>query len=181
MYFGCYSLRQVFSLWPKTKKKAMLTAIIPILFVIISWVSYFYDTPFISITGFILTLCTLFLLSVLVLVKVFESGPITGYRIAGSIVVYMLLATIWAEVYLYLYSNIEGAFQLTLPEFKSNSIQANFMYFSYITITTTGYGEVLPLHPVARALVQLEVLTGVLYPVILIGRLVSDAGSIRKQ
>jgi hypothetical protein len=55
------------------------------------------------------------------------------------------------------------------------------MYFSYITLTTTGYGEVLPLHPFARSMVQLEALTGVLYPVVLIGRLVSDAGSIQKK
>jgi hypothetical protein len=48
------------------------------------------------------------------------------------------------------------------------------MYFSYITITTTGFGEIVPLHPIARSLVQLEAIIGVLYPVILIGRLVSD-------
>ena len=55
------------------------------------------------------------------------------------------------------------------------------MYFSYITITTTGFGEIVPLHPLARSLVQLEAFIGVLYPVILIGRLVSDVGSIKKD
>ena len=54
------------------------------------------------------------------------------------------------------------------------------MYFSYITITTTGFGEIVPLHPFARALVQVEALVGVLYPVILIGRLVSDVNTKEK-
>jgi hypothetical protein len=48
-----------------------------------------------------------------------------------------------------------------------------FLYFSFTTLTTTGYGEILPVHAVARTLVIIEQLIGVLYPVVLIGRLVS--------
>lgn len=76
---------------------------------------------------------------------------------------------------MFIYEHIPGAFQMTLPPFESNTLQANFLYFSYITITTTGFGEIVPLHPIARSMVQIEAIIGVLYPVILIGRLVSDA------
>ncbi len=48
-----------------------------------------------------------------------------------------------------------------------------FLYFSFTTLTTTGYGEILPVHAIARTLVIIEQLIGVLYPVVLIGRLVS--------
>ncbi len=48
-----------------------------------------------------------------------------------------------------------------------------FLYFSYTTLTTTGYGEILPVHALARTMVIIEQLIGVLYPVVLIGRLVS--------
>ncbi|MOA50672.1 Ion channel [compost metagenome] len=87
----------------------------------------------------------------------------------------MLLVHFWSTLYLFLFQHIEGAFQITESKFSTNSDQASFMYFSYICITSTGFGEIVPLHPLARSLVQIEVLTGVLYPVILIGRLVSDA------
>jgi voltage-gated potassium channel Kch len=46
-------------------------------------------------------------------------------------------------------------------------------YFSFVTLTTVGYGDILPVAPVARALATLEALVGQLYPAILIARLVS--------
>ena len=159
----------------KSKKKTVLLSIIPFLFVLFNWIMVFEKTPFVVLTDIILTVATFGLLIYLVLLKVFEPGPITEYRVIGSIVVYMIFANLWSVIYLFIYEHIPGAFQITLPPFESNTLEANFLYFSYITITTTGFGEIVPLHPFARALVQVEALIGVLYPVILIGRLVSDA------
>jgi hypothetical protein len=48
-------------------------------------------------------------------------------------------------------------------------------YFSFVTLTTIGYGDVLPVHPAARSLAMLEAVTGPLYLAILIARLVSQA------
>jgi hypothetical protein len=159
----------------KTKRQAIQISIIPFLFMLFGWINVFDASPFFIMVDIVLTICTFGLLIFLVLVKVFEPGPITGYRVIGSIVVYMILANLWAVIYLFIYEHIPGSFSITLPPFESNTLQANFLYFSYITITTTGFGEIVPLHPFARALVQVEAIIGVLYPVILIGRLVSDA------
>ncbi len=46
-------------------------------------------------------------------------------------------------------------------------------YFSFVTLTTVGYGDITPVHPAARVLAIAEALIGQLYPAILIGRLVS--------
>jgi hypothetical protein len=159
----------------KSKKQTVLFAIIPFLFILFGWISVFERTPFVLFADIFFTVATFGLLIILVLKKVFEPGPITEYRVIGSVVVYMILANLWSVIYLFIYEHIPGAFQMTLPSFESNSLQANFLYFSYITITTTGFGEIVPLHPFVRAIVQIEAITGVLYPVILIGRLVSDA------
>jgi len=164
----------IFSL-ATSNKQAVLISIIPILFVIFSWINVFIKTPFVLVVELILSICTFSLLIILVLKKVFEPGPITAHRIIGSIVIYMLMAQLWTVVYVFFYEHISGSFQLTMPPFESNSLQANFLYFSYVTISTTGFGEILPLYPLARALVNLEAIFGVLYPVVLIGRLVSDA------
>ncbi|KIC93810.1 potassium channel family protein, partial [Flavihumibacter solisilvae] len=48
-----------------------------------------------------------------------------------------------------------------------------FLYFSFITLTTTGYGDITPVHPIARSLANLDALIGQLYPAILIARLLS--------
>jgi hypothetical protein len=164
----------------KSSKRTVFLLIIPFLFIVFNWIMVFENTPFVVLADVILTIATFGLLIALVFIKVFEPGPVTQYRVIGSIVVYMLLAHLWSVVYLFIYQNIPGAFQITLPAFESNTLEANFMYFSYITITTTGFGEIVPLHPFARSLVQVEAIVGVLYPVILIGRLVSDANAKEK-
>ena len=159
----------------KSRRQTLLLTIIPFFFILFGWITVFERTPFVLFADIFFTIATFGLLIVLVLMKVFEPGPITGYRVIGSIVVYMILANLWSVIYLFIYEQIPGAFQITLPAFESNTLQANFLYFSYITITTTGFGEIVPLHPIARSMVQIEAIIGVLYPVILIGRLVSDA------
>jgi hypothetical protein len=47
------------------------------------------------------------------------------------------------------------------------------IYFSFVTLTTVGYGDMAPIHPLTRSLATLEALVGQLYPAILIARLVS--------
>ena len=164
----------------KSSKKTVFLIIIPFFFFFFFLIVIIEKSPFLLLADVILTIATFGLLIGLVLVKVFEPGPITAYRVIGSIVVYMLLAHLWSVIYLFIYQNVPDSFQITLPAFESNTLEANFMYFSYITITTTGFGEIVPLHPFARALVQVEALVGVLYPVILIGRLVSDVNTKEK-
>jgi hypothetical protein len=159
----------------ESKKQTFLFSIIPFLFNFFGWITVFEPTPFVLFLDIFFTIATFVLLIILVLKKVFEPGPITEYRVIGSIVVYMILANLWAVIYLFIYENIPGSFSITLPPFESNTLLANFLYFSYITITTTGFGEIVPLHPIARSMVQIEAVIGVLYPVILIGRLVSAA------
>lgn len=174
VFWMLFLIAGIFSL-SKSKKQTILFTIIPFLFILFGWISVFERTPFVLFADIFFNVATFGLLIVLVLKKVFEPGPITEYRVVGSIVVYMIVANLWSVIYLFIYEQIPGAFQITLPAFESNTLQANFMYFSYITITTTGFGEIVPLHPIARSMVQIEAIIGVLYPVILIGRLVSDA------
>lgn len=174
IFWMLFLIDGIFSL-ATSNKQALQISIIPVLFIVFSWISVFKATPFILITELCLSICTFFLLIILVLKKVLEPGPINGYRIIGSIVVYMLMAHLWAVIYIFFYENVSGSFQLRLPPFESNSLKANFLYFSYVTLSTTGFGDIVPLHPFARALVNLEAVFGVLYPILLIGRLVSDA------
>ena len=50
---------------------------------------------------------------------------------------------------------------------------ANWIYFSFVTLTTVGYGDITPVARAARSIAMLEALTGQLYPAIIIARLVS--------
>ena len=55
----------------------------------------------------------------------------------------------------------------------SPALASDLIYFSFVTLTTTGYGDVFPLHPIARSLCNLEAVIGQLYPATLLARLVT--------
>jgi hypothetical protein len=56
---------------------------------------------------------------------------------------------------------------------RNPALASNLIYFSFVTLTTTGYGDVFPLHPIARSLCNLEAVIGRLYPATLLARLVT--------
>ena len=56
----------------------------------------------------------------------------------------------------------------------STALASNLIYFSFVTLTSTGYGDVVPVHPIARSLCNLESIIGQLYPAILLARLVTQ-------
>jgi hypothetical protein len=122
--------------------------------------------PWVQGTG----LVSLLLLLAIVLGQTLRSGPITFHRIQGAVAAYLLLGVIWAYAYALLALLRPGAF--SGPVSAADGPRA-WLYFSFVTLTTVGYGDVLPVHPAARSLAMLEAVTGPLYLAILIARLVS--------
>jgi hypothetical protein len=121
------------------------------------------------------------LLMLLVLKWVFLPGPITPHRIQGAVAVYLLIGVMWAQAYEFLDTIIPRAFQFPSGVAGASARAAALQYFSFITLTTLGYGDILPVHPVARSLAMAEGLMGQLYPAILIGSLVSLHISSRSE
>jgi hypothetical protein len=124
-----------------------------------------------------LSLIYLGFLLTMVAVQVFGEGPVTGHRIRGAIVVYLLLGGLWALLYQVVALTIPQAFRLPegLAGGDPDALQRLMTYYSFITLTTTGYGDIIPIHPVTRTLAMLEALVGQLYPAITLARLVSLA------
>jgi hypothetical protein len=52
-------------------------------------------------------------------------------------------------------------------------LTANLIYFTFVTLTSTGHGDIVPMHPIARSLANLEAIIGQLYPATLLARLVT--------
>ena len=124
------------------------------------------------VVDFVLTIFLLATLALMVVWQIFREGPITRQRVQGSIVLYLLLGLIWAEAYTLAAHLNPGSFAGTLPE-GQNALSAHLTYFSFVTLTTVGYGDILPASLVTRALANFEALLGTLFPAILIARLVS--------
>ena len=89
-------------------------------------------------------------------------------RLGGSIAGFLLTANVFTAAYLMM-SLIYGE-----GVFNTGNINiASLNHFSFITITSVGYGDITPVHPFVRSLSNLEAVIGQLYPAVLIARLIS--------
>jgi len=130
-----------------------------------------------------ISLIYLGVLLAVVIAQVFRDGPVSSHRIRGAILIYLLLAVMWALAYQVVALTIPQAFRLPegLTANDPDALRRELTYFSVVTLTTTGYGDITAVHPVARTLVMLEILVGQLYPAIVLAWLVSLAIMHRKE
>lgn len=103
---------------------------------------------------------------------VFAKGRVSYHRIVGAILVYLTVAVTFSALFTIVGLSVTNAFSGMLFEDKP-ALASNVIYFSFVTLTSTGYGDVFPVHPVARSLCNLETIIGQLYPATLLARLVS--------
>ena len=103
--------------------------------------------------------------------QVLFSGPIDGNKIVGAIGIYLLMGLIWALLYLFIAQTIPDAFNgLEQRVWYENFSEG--AYFSFVTLTTLGYGDISPIVPIARFLVYMEAIVGVFYLTILVASLI---------
>lgn len=107
----------------------------------------------------------------LVIGQVLFSGPVDSNKIVGAICVYLLLGLIWALCYLLIAQLVPGAYN-GLEQAPWHENFSAVAYYSYVTLTTLGYGDISPVVPIARFLVYMEAITGVFYMAILVASLV---------
>lgn len=111
--------------------------------------------------------------------QVLFTGSITSNDIVGAICIYILLGLIWTVLYLLLAQTIPGAFN-GLPQVSWLDNFSAVVYFSFVTITTLGYGDISPALPVARFFVIMEAIIGVFYMAILVASLIGVRMSARE-
>jgi hypothetical protein len=159
------------TLWAtKTRfEGARLGTVIIAAWIVIALVAIIAPTPWLDAVQVMIAL----MMSLLIIWSVFSalfreaSADIDG--LAGAIFGYFLLAVVWAQVYKALDIGDSGSFAAA----ESADPAGQLVYFSLVTITTLGYGDILPVTPIARVLAGVEAAVGVLYIAILIGRIVS--------
>jgi hypothetical protein len=112
---------------------------------------------------------------------VFAPGRVTYHRIIGAVLVYLSIGHIFVGLY--------GMVGLLEPQALSGlnftgagpKLISDLIYFSFVTLTTVGYGDIVPVHPLARSLSSVEAIIGQLYPATLLARLVTLELEDRRQ
>jgi len=100
------------------------------------------------------------------------------FRIAAAVAVYLILGVLFARLFQVVHLYNHEAFSA-----GAGDNPFNLVYFSFVTLMTLGYGDIVPVSMAARSLAMLEGIVGQLYMVILISSLVSEfsAQAIMKQ
>ncbi len=135
------------------------------------------------ITGVILELLQLYYLHLILLFcfylwavflagkQVLFTGAVDANRIVGAICIYLLMGLLWTLMYLFIAQAIPGAFN-GVEQLVWYDNFADVAYYSYVTLTTLGYGDISPVAPIARFLVYMEAVVGVFYMAVLVASLI---------
>jgi hypothetical protein len=102
-----------------------------------------------------------------VILRVLQHEEVRGETIAGAICAYLLIGLLFASGYAA--TDLLGSQSVLQPEARSN----DYSYFSFITLTTTGYGDFVPGTDVARRVAMIEAMTGQIFLATTVARLVA--------
>jgi hypothetical protein len=109
----------------------------------------------------------------LVVNQIFAGGRITVNKILGGVATYILIGHLWASLYITIYILQPASFQHSGELIEHSAALKHLSYFSFVTLTTIGYGDIIATGTAARILSMLEGLIGQLFPAIFIAKLVS--------
>lgn len=105
-----------------------------------------------------------------------QSKTVSLNVIYAAVCLYLFIAFNWSFIYIATYHTIENAFSFAEAMTDSGRPYTDtittFTYFSFVTMTTLGYGDITPVHPIARAWVSGQTVLGQLYLAIVMARFV---------
>ena len=125
---------------------------------------------YLDATGWLIAGLTL---AVVVARAVFARGKVNFHRVIGAILLYLNIGLIFVALFCFVALLEPNAFTGLKPLSDDFGVAANLIYFSFATLTSVGYGDIVPQHPFARSLANIEAIIGQLYPATLLARLVT--------
>jgi hypothetical protein len=157
----------------RSRIAAIVTLALGLLLLPLQWVRY--DGPTLAEETAFLGTAMLFVasLGVTIFRQVFAAGRINLHRILGAIALYLLIGVFFSLCYQMLLAYVPGAIAYAAQPEERIPVAAHMNYFSFVTLTSVGYGDVTPKHAIARSLANFEAVVGQLYVAVLLARLVS--------
>lgn len=113
----------------------------------------------------------------IIVCTLFRENEINVDLLCGAVVAYLLIGVSWAVVYCYIELLDPNSFSFG-ADVALGERASSLFYYSFVTLTTLGYGDILPLSKLARTLAYLEAIMGVMYGAILVAVLV---GNFKKE
>lgn len=155
-------------------------AIFPVAIILTSAIGYWLDTYGLKYTHLLIMLLFFISSAYQTGKQVLLTGPIDLNKIVGAICLYLLLGCIWALLYTLAEVHFDSAFNGIPPHLEWYLLFPDFVYFSFVTLTTLGFGDISPSMPVTRFLVYSQAILGQFYLAVLVASLVGSHMSQRQ-
>jgi voltage-gated potassium channel len=161
------------------RSQTIIASVLVLPLIMATWSSYFVEIKTLSLFSRIFGVLFFAYAAVNILRIIVKSEKVTKETIFAAIVAYLLIALMWAFLYMILELASPGSF--SFPDWGSRAETMRFEYLSFVTITTLGYGDITPVTDKASALVIIEAVVGQIYLVVLVAWLVGMYVSQRSK
>jgi len=134
------------------------------------WSGHLVGHHTLQVVGYMCGVAFILFAIIQMLIFIYGHKEVTRDLIIGAAVVYLLMAIMWTFIFIVVETLHPGSFNL--PDIKDIEDTGHFLYFSLVTLTTLGYGDITPVTKLARSLSTLEAVIGQLYLVVQVAWLV---------
>ena len=167
------------AVWAVSQRRVLLVTglVLAVPALIGRWLLHFVDNHALAVTWGLFGVAFLAFSAVVLLWQALGGTTVTTDTIAGAVCVYLILGVVWALIFSLIEAADPGAFlvngaPLAAPTGARHILRQELLYMSFVTLSTVGYGDVVPAIAPARMLAALEAVMGQLYLAVLIARLV---------
>lgn len=168
IFFGCALLSGLHAI-SEQPRQLQLSLLLAAAIILLRGLFYALKMPVFNQLQLGLSLIFLIQMLLMIWIHIQKENEVTLDLIMAAACAYILLGMVWAYAYFFLDKVHPGSFNVVE---KPGEGLWTFYYYSFVTLTTVGYGDILAITKSARALSTLEAITGQLYLAIMISRLV---------
>ncbi|MGD8468648.1 MAG: potassium channel family protein [Desulfobacterales bacterium] len=155
----------------ENRKKAIIVLIIAAPFVILDGLNVFFTHRSLMVVAFSFGTILYFYIVILLVINLLSIRVITADLIFCAISIYLLIGIMWAGIYSVLEGISPGSF----------SEASDLLYFSFVTLTTVGFGDVAPLSVLCKRLAVFEAAMGSIYMAVIIAMIVGRYMSMQVE
>jgi hypothetical protein len=155
------------------RRHVVIAAVLGIIVLGTRWSGYVIDDERLLLVNYGLGVIFFAFTACLLLADVLRKGAVTADKVYGALCVYLLIGLTWGFMFLTLEGFQPGSFQFGQARLSGiEKDSATLIYFSFVTLSTVGYGDITPLSPPARSFAFMEAIIGQIYLAVLVARLV---------
>lgn len=159
------------------RRQIVIASLLAIPAFLLGWSYLVTGIPALNSAGSVFTVLFYAFTALIVLSRVLTTRRITTDTVYGAVSVYLLMGLTWATAYSLVESIHPGSFTAESGHGPDGAFTfPEFIYFSFVTLATLGYGDITPVTNQARSLALLETVSGTIYIAVLIARLVAALG-----